>query len=95
MVSGGGLNINFQKKKSIKNMKRRKKGGKDNSVREVRRTRRTCQANFQNVRRRAAVKFNQMSGGKHQMSGQAKKDFAYTGTKIILQFQDRIYKYPT
>ena len=48
------------------------------SVREVRRTRRTCPANFQNVRRRAAVKFNQMSGEKLQMSGEAEKDFAYT-----------------
>ncbi len=45
------------------------------SLREVRRT---CLANFQNVRRRAAVKFNQMSGEKLQMSGEAKKDFAYT-----------------
>ncbi len=52
--------------------------GQKNSVREVRRTRRTCPANFQNVRRRAAVKFNQMSGEKFQMSGEAKKDFAYT-----------------
>ena len=49
-----------------------------NSVREVRRT---CPASFQNVRRRAAVKFNQMSGEKVQMSGEAKKDFAYTGQK--------------
>ncbi len=48
------------------------------SVREVHRTRRTCPANFQNVRRRAAVKFNQMSGEKLQMSGEAEKDFAYT-----------------
>ncbi len=55
----------------------------DCSVREVRRTRRTCPANFQNVRRRAAVKFNEMSGEKLQMSGEAKKDFAYTVQKLI------------
>ncbi len=53
------------------------------SVREVRRTRRTCPANFQNVRRRATVKFNQMSGEKLEMSGEAKKDFAYTATSKI------------
>ena len=31
-----------------------------------------------NVRRRAAVKFNQMSGEKVKMSGEAKKNFVYT-----------------
>ena len=46
-------------------------------VREVRWTRRTCPANFQNIRRRAAAKFNQMSCEKLQMSGEAKKDFVY------------------
>ncbi len=42
---------------------------------EIRRSRRTCPANFQNVRRRAVVKFNQMSGERPQMSGEAQKVF--------------------
>ena len=42
---------------------------------EIRRSRRTCPANFQNVRRRAVVKFNQMSGERLQMSGEAQKVF--------------------
>ena len=46
---------------------------------EIRRSRRTCPANFQNVRRRAAVKFNQISGEKLQMSGEAEKVFGKPG----------------
>ena len=48
-------------------------------VREIRRTRRTCPANFGNVRRRAVVKSNQMSGEKLEMSGEAQNNFAYSG----------------
>ncbi len=40
-------------------------------VRGIRRTRWTCPANFGNVRRRAVVKFN-------QMSGEAQNNFAYS-----------------
>ncbi len=54
------------------------------SVREVCWTRRTCPANFQNVRIRAAVKFNQMSGEKLQMSGEAKEDFVHTDLPLSL-----------
>ena len=42
---------------------------------EIRRSRRTYPANFQNVRRRAVVKFNKMSGERPQMSGEAQKVF--------------------
>ncbi len=52
-------------------------------VLEIRRTRRTCPANFGNVRRRALVKFNQMSGEKLQMSGEAQKNFAYSAQAIL------------
>ncbi len=48
-------------------------------VREIRRTRRTCPAKFGNVRRRAVVEFNQMSGEKLEMSGEAQNNFAYSG----------------
>ena len=47
-------------------------------VREIRRTRRTCPAIFENVRRRAVVKFNQMSVEKLEMSGEAQNNFAYS-----------------
>ncbi len=47
-------------------------------VREIRRTRQTYPANFGNVRRRAVVKFNQMSGEKLEMSGKAQNNFAYS-----------------
>ena len=45
---------------------------------------------FQNVRRRAAVKFNQMSDEKLQMSSEAQKYFAYTA---ILPFTLRNISY--
>ena len=47
-------------------------------VREIRGTRRTCPAEFENVRRRAIVKSNQMSGEKLEMSGEAQNNFAYS-----------------
>ncbi len=48
-------------------------------VREIRWTRRTCPVNLENVRRRAIVKSNQMSGEKLEMSDEAQNDFAYSG----------------
>ena len=50
-----------------------------NSLHEVRRTCRTSPAKIENVRRRAPVKFNQMSGEEVEMSGEAQKNFVYTG----------------
>ncbi len=42
----------------------------------------TGKAFYAHSAHRAAVKFNQMSGEKVQMSGEAKKDFAYTDAHI-------------
>ena len=44
---------------------------------EICRTRRTCPVNFGNVRQGAVVKFNQMSGKKLEMPGEAQYNFAY------------------
>ncbi len=69
------------------------------SVHEICRTRLTCPMNFQNVRRRAAVKFNQMSGKNLQMSSEAQTVFTYTEFcfKLTLElnfsaFTDHIFK---
>ncbi len=40
---------------------------------------RTSPAKIKNVRRRVPVKFNQMSGEEVEMSGEAQKNFVYTG----------------
>ena len=47
-------------------------------VHEICQSRRTCPANFGNVRRRAVVKFNQMSCKKLEMSSEAQNNFAYS-----------------
>ncbi len=49
------------------------------SLHEVRRTCRTSPAKTENVRRGATVKFNQMSGEEVKMSGEAQKNFVYSG----------------
>ncbi len=46
---------------------------------EVRRTCRTCPATMKNVRRRAPLEFNQMSGDEVEMSGEAKKTLCTLG----------------
>ncbi len=45
------------------------------SLHEVRRTCRTSPAKIKNVRRKAPVKFNQMSGEEVEMSSEAQKNF--------------------
>ncbi len=50
----------------------------EGSLHEVRQTCRTSPAKMKNVRRRAPVKFNQMSGEEVKMSGEAQKNFVYT-----------------
>ena len=53
-------------------------------VRKIHWTRQTCPAKFENVRRRAIVQFNKMSGEKLEMSGKAQSNFAYSGRGTIL-----------
>ena len=67
----------------------------DTRVLSIRRTRRTCPANFGNVRRRAVVKFNQMSGKKLEMSGQAQNKFAYSAMSecCVTFLQNQIYNH--
>ena len=60
------------------------------SVSEIRRTRRTCQANFRNVRKRAAFKFNQMSGElKTKNVRRSQKSFRAGSTVFVLDFHWR------
>ena len=54
------------------------------SLHEVRRTCRTSPAKMKNVRRRTPVKFNQMSSEEVKMSGEAQKNFVYTGLFVII-----------
>ncbi len=62
----------------------------DNRLPEIRRSRRTCPANFRNVRRRAVVKFNQMSGERLQMSGEAQKVFGKPVINSDYRYKDHI-----
>ncbi len=58
----------------------------ESSLHEVRRTCRTSPAKMKNVRRRAPVKFNQMSGEEVKMSGEAQKNFVYTVKETEINF---------
>ncbi len=56
----------------------------ESSLHEVCRTCRTSPAKTKNVRRRAPVKFNQMSDEEVEMSGIAQKNFVYTVSTTFL-----------
>ena len=83
-----GMCVDYYSKSSKKLLKRRKVQSTRSSPDSP-----DMSGNFQNVRRRAAVKFNQMSGEKLQMSGEAKKDFAYTESGIYIQLSYTLKKF--
>ena len=62
---------------------------KKDSICRVRETRWTCPANFGNVRRRAVVKFSQMSGKMLEMSGEAQNNSTYSGIPIACTPMDQ------